>query len=1131
MRECPQCWSTVFDESEAICPICGFALAPSRPPEKVLPDHEDEAGITLSEESLLFRKQFEERSVHLPQEVLAHAEAILSSAQSELREATILLVDLCGFSRGSRHDRAEDLSRLASEFYRVCTDFILRRGGFVVKFLGDAVLSVFGAPVAFDRDVESAVLAALDILEYAEQSASSDTPMAFSIGVATGVVKSGRIEGPGGKTYDVLGDAVNLAARLQAAAGKNVILVCETTQSIIHPWFRTEPTSPLSLRNISESYVAHNVLGRKDAPSHKRPSDTPFCGREEELDMLGTFLAHPKERGVQIAHVTGEAGIGKSRLIQEALHRAQNGRRVVEWESSPAYRTILLWPILEWLRREMGLAPDDSGDKVRRAIRAYLAARVPDGASDLVLLEYVFGGPEAIAILQGIPPDRIQRNLFSLLRLLLLSRGNEGKTVLVVDDCQWLDSLSMRFLQSLAQWPDSQSLTIVLVRRSGSSSPISEAPEHLQIHLKPLSETDRMALLKSLVPMEEFLPEIRALVLSKASGNPLFVEELTRIVVETMRNNAHLNGEELKNHIVEVIPVSLRDLIQSRIDRLGARTRQVLQCASLLGLEFAFGLLDMFEIIHEGLAGHLEALRGMRYLAKRPDLRDINYYFTHGLYRDVAYSTLLEEQKRNLHGSLARHLEKALADRLPENYEILAFHFSLGGDTQKAIYYQCKAADRKVSLGVTDEGVSHYTQVINSLRSLDPTPERQILMAKILIRCGRALRTLGKAEESDEMLAGALQCAESAGNERLAIEAKIEQAVGQVWSGRLEEAREALEKLEKEASRLGANVTRALALNSLGVAEWQQGRHEAALRAFQGLADVAEAANLPQMEADAFNNAGLIYWRWNQFPQALKAFHRALALRRKASDQFGLCATLMNIGIVQEQMGKLGAARLSYQNALSLAERTGYAQGLAATESNISNIERRSGTAVSALEHALKALEFARLAEDPYLLSVSEENAGLALALAGRAEEARPHLDQALVFARKLNHPEREASARLSVLETGLDRLTSNLTGNGSPLKEINDLFRIIDDGRFPRLKPRACRLKARMLDILGADNTLTVRQYLELARDLAREANDFFEELDSWRALKDFARHRQDAELLAASTEQLGRMEQILLS
>ncbi|MCX7045429.1 MAG: tetratricopeptide repeat protein [Candidatus Sumerlaeota bacterium] len=1227
MRECPHCIVDIPNEEELSCQFCGAVLVSDGAALSSFGGAEKGPQPSPGACSVYFRRQFVECGLRLPERALRRTEEILAAAQSGLPRATILYAELPALTSAGDQPRAEPDDHPPMECYQLLSDCICRRGGFILDVMERGITAIFGAPLASDQDIASALLASLDFRDQIELCADrQDGSHAVRIGVATGSLCSSLCEGTAGKVYDLSGEAFGAAQRLQAAAGGNEILICADTQAAVHRLFETLEAAPLARRPSAIPDAAWSVIRRKPQVSLplRRAFDVPFCGREEELRaLMEELLRSPEGHPVSVIHISGEAGIGKSRLVHEALKRAGMDEAAIWWKGAPPASSILLYPVLEWLREEMGLAPGDRTEDVQRRLRHWLAERMPSEETDPLMLEYIFGVSSAVQALQGIPPDRVQRNLFGILRRLILGisahepRAAQAPVVLVADDAHWHDPLTVRFLQMLCDWPtlsdgsspksqvqnsvpnssaylssppgssvpspDSQSVIpdpsseakpprfiLFVIHRSEEAAPFKPAPDHLSLLLTPLCDADRHRLLDRIVPTEELLPEIRSLVLGRAAGNPLFLKEIGQLVREVMRNNQRLNGEALKNHIIEVIPASLRDLIQARIDRLDARLKQALQCASLLGLEFTFPLLDMFDLIGDGLKAHLRALCDMRYLeelrANGAAPNDGRFCFTHGLFRDAAYATLLEDQKRSLHLHLARRLESAFADRIQEHYELLAFHFSKAGETQKAIHYLVKAADRQMGIGGTASAIQNYKEAIFLLQEMPPTPARETLLGRILTRGARLYRITGDPAQAEEMLAGAMECAERLGNEWLLLEARLESAVMRLWQGQGSPAREQLGAVAVAAASLGAARAELTVLNAMGVIHWQQGEFDAALKAFQDLARKAERANAPHAQADAFNNAGLIYWKWGQLTQAIKAFKRALPLRRQAGDGYGLAATLQNLGIVQEQLGQAGPARRSYCSALRLAEQTGHIQTLACVEVNLSNLERRMGMIAAACEHAARAVDHAQAAQDPATKAIAEENWGLACMELGDPQEARAHFSRALALAIAGKQREEElglhlhllrldcealslrgnggsgtsasgAETRFEVRENGVDpsqyRTAESNEASGEPrpliLDSINHLMAQIEENNYADLKPRAWRLKALALETLEIENCLTTREYLKMACDFAVERGHFFEELESRKALRDYHDRHGEAHEAALHAEIIARMEAAL--
>lgn len=1068
MKECPLCFHEIFDDQSEVCPLCGSDLG------KIKPVPTPARNAAPDDAFKEFQKQFETKGIQLTKALKTGYRKLLKSSKSEMKRVTVLMVKVPLFAN--------------YDFFKLAIDCIHRRSGFVSEISENAVFALFGAPVAFDHDTESALRAALDIRECFLQELCEEDETDFRIGIATGPVQVEPDEESQGKSFHVTGATKNLAEQLMNNADSGEILICSDTEEITRRAFKLEETPSLSLNEISDNYTAYRLLGQKDREAPLHIFETAFCGRQKEIASLKSHLNEKNGFYGKAVFIEGEAGIGKSRLLEEVLKDLET--KPSWWKASPFTSTIMLHPVIQWLRDEIGIGVNDSAKSISRAIHNYLCEESDNDESDPLLLEYLFGIPEAI---MGMPPERVQKNLFALLRKILFRRQKgDGRFILVADDVQWYDALTVKFIQTLSEWPDSSDQILIFLSRPGSDPIIKREKAHLHIRLEPMDRQERACLLRELTLPKEFLPEIREVITSRATGNPLFLEEMTQLVRAVSMENNHLNGEVLKNRIIEVIPVSLQDLIQSRIDRLETRLRHVLQCASVLGLDFMFSIIGMFEIIRENLEDNLHALKALRYIEEQPQPSDISYCFTHEMFRDAAYSTLLKEQKQRLHANIARRLEEVFSDRIPEYAELLAYHYCRAKRPHKAIYYLVKAADRQAGLGGNSNALENYDTAIDLLETMPSSHGRIILMARLLIYSARLQRKMGYIEEAKERLEAALDCAGKLNNERLALEANLEKAAIMVFNGEKEDAAKILDEIIRESVRLNSKNPEMVALLSLGVIKWREGEFDSALKQFQTLAKIAERETVLHVEADAFNNSGLIYWKWGELSQAQRALKRALPLRRKISDKFGLCATLMNLGIIQEQMGKVGSALESYRASLKMAKETGYAQAMAAIQSNLSNLQRRVGNAVSALEHALSAIEYAKMAGDPKIEADALENAGLAHLDLDQFENAEQNLVSGMKLAKEHSQEERLISIRISMLELKIAQ------GRKSPdmLDQINSVLTSLQDKNYPENLSRAYRIKAELLNALDRKNQHTVHDYLKMAHEIAKNTKNIFEEI-----------------------------------
>jgi len=1194
LRECVVCFETVLTGATH-CPVCGAEMvrvAPRGPLGFAEAAQRERAVVEeLDEFQLQFRKQFEGRGIHISESELRRAERILSNATAELRKASVLFVDLRGFSRLGRSLSAEQLGKMLEPYYHLCTSAVVRHRGFSVKVLGDGILAVFGAPVAYDRDCESCIRAALEIRDSVGQLPPvAGRPVEVSIGVATGEVLSAHVEAGGRGAYDVVGAAVNLAQRLQSAADPGEILTCRDTHTLVGQFFECKKTGPLSLKNVAHRYVAYVVLEEKGQKVLRRSLDIPFCGRQAERAQLQALLDEVEQShgragvlppsggagilpAIRVVHVVGEPGIGKSRLVDEALSDCAERFTTLRGECAPHGQSVLFYPILDWVRSLLGIAPGDSLAIVAGKIAKFVQKHTFLDDVDATLLGYLFSLPHSIEAFVGLPVERIQKNLFAVLRRIAENLAASRPVILALDDLQWIDSLSRQWIEQLIEQQPPVALALILIYRSDGEKIFHPSRGEIRIHLRQLAQRHRSQILQAILPLREFLPEIREAILSRSSGNPLFMQEMVKLVTDFIAENGPNGVKEIRNNIVNVVPASLQHLIQARIDKLSERTKAVLQCGAVLGQRFALSLIELFEIIREGLLEQLYTLKGQRFLEETRTPGDIEYLFIHSLMQEVAYSTLLRDQRERLHQYVAERIERQFADRLSEFYDLLAYHYSRTPNSDKTAYYLIKSGDRSAAMNAATEAIDKYQQAVGLLHEMEPTDARLAQLGRVLVRMARMHRMVGRSDDAFEALESALKLAGELGNNHLATDANIEMGIMRLVTGRFGEAVESFSQALALSRQTRQTRAEAICLNSLGVVQWHEGHLEDALSYFQSVLELLKSNPITSIEADVYNNVGLIEWRWGQYTEALKNFRRAVPLRHRCHDRFGLVATLLNIGIIEEQLGRMNTSYKSYVNALGLARQLDFLQAQGVLETNLSNWARRSGRLAEALDHAARSVELARRAHDRRTQVFGIENLGLAYRVMGNAVEARRHLDRALTLALRIGERERAIALRLHLADLDLAELeTQNSkretqdqskpqapypkpdTRNSIPeastrlLRRMNALFRQIEKRGYRDLLPQVCRLKGRCLESLEAqhsalrtqdsisdtrhskpdardsvpstqDSALSL-QYYTLSLEHAVALQNIHEELESLEALEGYHRRRgSDAE--AARFEQ----------
>ena len=1123
MRECLRCFKNIFDEATEACPNCGGRISLKN---TIGESSIKEAGGISGEEIREYHKSLALEGVCFPQDMIAREAGFLKASAGPKPRVSLLSASLNRRSIRKLDSGIsdEDYKEKFDEFIRICSYCIFEHGGFIADLQDHSLVAVFGGPGFLDQDTISAVESGLEIRNYCRRSRLEESnDCCAGVAVTTGSIVIRKAKNSDKKPYEIRGRTASRAIDLSRNAREDELIIDSTTSEVIGRDFDMEEADS-HYGTAAGNGKFYRVIRAREKPEIPESEQTPFTGRKKEKEQLEKFfLSETKENESLTAHLSGEPGIGKTRLTNEALKSVETKEGVVFLRGDETASGIMFYPIINYIREKVGLEPEAPGNLVKKMLEKYVRGHYSCDDSDSLLLEYFFGVPEAVEKLKDVPSDRMEKNIFSMLRRFITPR-NHG-VILILDDAHAFDEGANSFLRRLRKWPGKSGIKILQIYRKHRHPPLKRNKEDLKIILRDLSAREKRQILKHIIPVEDFLPEIRKTVLSRSGGNPLFMEEMVQIIREEASSNPNLDGELLVNRIIEVIPESLSDLIRSRMDRLEQKTKQTLQHLSLLGPEFCFSALEMFDEIHDGLTEHLHILCARKYLSEFRRKSGLRFRFNHNLIRETAYASLQPEQKKTLHREIGYRMEEYLSNRLPEYYELLAFHFGRGEQKNKALYYLIKSGDRESGLGDDSNAARNYAEVIEILRGLPPEPDAIAQMSRVLTDYAHLRRKNGENQEAMEMLESARQCAGKIENAYLLLQAELETAITSLWMGRLDAAEKQLLKLRKDASELNNISAEMIINNSLGVIYWRRGEFKKALHEFQALASISGEAGDFQIQADAFNNAGLIFWRWEQYSHALKAYRRALPLRRMVNDLFGECATLMNMGIIEEQRGEIGSAHKHYLNAVRLAEKTGYIQALSAAESNLSNLERRAGTLTAALEHADNAVRFSRLSNDPLLMSIGEENRGLALYKKGYLKSSKESLDHALKLAKKQKNPERQISVRLSLLERALEEKNPRK----SIPDEINDILTEVEKRHYPDLLPRIYRLKSQILQKFGEDSGDMELDYLIKSREISRNSGYILEEIDSLNVMLSWARAKRDHDKFREWEQDMNRLRKVI--
>jgi class 3 adenylate cyclase/predicted ATPase len=740
---CPQCGAELpRDPDVRFCFKCGREIEPLPEAPGVVPG-------TLAERlQRLVPKEFAERLL-----------ATRGQVAGERRVVTILFSDVKGSTAMAEDLDPEDVMEIMDGAFDVLIAPIYRYEGTLARLMGDAVLAFFGAPIAHEDDPERACRAALEIVEgakaYAARLEEERGISGFNVrvGINTGLVVVGEVGSDLRVEYTAMGDAVNLAARMEGAAEPGTVLITEDTHKLIAALFETEALGPVQVKGKAEPVSVYRVLAAKEVPGKVRGIaglESPLVGRQAEFASLQEALGRLQAGVGGIVTIVGEAGIGKSRLVAEL--RNQNLAKVSEPSqglASPqwvegrclSYGTsiaYLLW--LDVLRGLLGVTPEGPLARVREVLRERVEALCPESLDQVYpYLARLMSLPleeGTQALLRGLDGTQLKANIFQALETMLKCAADEDPLVVVCEDLHWADPTSIEVLEQLLPVTDRAPLLMMCVFRPekehGSwrlreTAAREYGHRHTDLWLEPLSAAQSETLVRNLLRLETLPQELRTRMLSQAEGNPFYVEEIIRSLINegAIVEEKATGRWRATREVGEIsIPDMLQGVLMARIDRLEEETKRVLQMASVIGRVFLYRVLA--EIAEEGwrLDDRLLTLQREEMIRERARIPELEYIFKHELTREAAYNGLLKKERRVFHRQVAEALERLFPERVEEQAGLLAHHWEWAHEPAKAIGYLQQAGQQAVRVSANQEAIAHFTRALDLLQTLPDTPQR-----------------------------------------------------------------------------------------------------------------------------------------------------------------------------------------------------------------------------------------------------------------------------------------------------------------------------------------------------------------------------------------------------------------------
>jgi class 3 adenylate cyclase/predicted ATPase len=676
---------------------------------------------------------------------------------AERRQLTVMFCDLVGSTALSARLDPEDMREIIGAYHRSCAEQITKAGGFVAKYMGDGVLAYFGYPQAHEHDAERAVLAGLALVEAVPKLTTAvSTALHVRIGIATGLVVVGDLIGSGeAQERGVVGDTPNLAARLQALAEPNMVVIADSTRKLLGNLFELRDLGPQDLKGIAGPTRAWAALRASSVESRfdalHMTNLTALVGREEEFEALLRRWSRAKTGEGQVVLISGEAGIGKSRLTAALMERldAETHTRL-RYFCSPQHTDSALHPIIGQMERAAGLAYNDRPqvklDKLDAAL-AQTSTSPEDAALFAEMLSLANNGRHRA--LELSPEQRRQRTLEAL-STQLAALARQQPVLMIFEDAHWADPTSLEVLGRIVDRIKTLPALMIVTFRPEFNAPWVGQSHVMSLTLNRLGEREAAAIIARLFGNKELPADVMTKIVERTDGIPLFVEEMTKAVLEAESEGEARRTAAAVPSPALAVPASLHASLMARLDRLGP-AKEVAQIGAAIGREFSHALLAVVVPKPEAeLRLALDRLIEAGLLFRQGIPPHATYLFKHALVQDAAYGTLLREPRRALHARIAETLETQFAEIAESQPELLARHCTEAGLIEKAAGLWGKAGQRSLTRSALVEGGEQLKRALDQIATTPVTPALRREEIKLEVAFANVLALTGDLMDGKE---------------------------------------------------------------------------------------------------------------------------------------------------------------------------------------------------------------------------------------------------------------------------------------------------------------------------------------------------------------------------------------------
>jgi len=908
LKFCNQCGNKL----EVTCPKCGNMNAPG---SKFC----GECGHNLREPSETPPIDFDQPQSYTPKHLADKILTTRGAIEGERKLVTVLFADAVNYTAMSETLDPEEVHRIMDECLFILMDQVHLYEGTINQFTGDGIMALFGAPIAHEDHAQRACHTALTIQEalvgYAEKlKKNSGIDFKMRIGINSGLVIVGAIGDDLQMDYTAIGDTVNLSSRMESMATPGGTLVSGNTHRLVRDFFEFESLGKIEVKGKKEPQEAFELIKAGEVETRIGASVakglTQFVGRKNSMPTLLNVFDKVKSGLGQVVGLVGEAGVGKSRLLHEMRNRLPPDEyiylegRCLQYGSSMAYL-----PVLYILRSYLDINEGDHEFLIKKkmddkilGLDEKLKAVIPPFQSLLSLKV----DDEGFAKLE---PNLKRERTFEALRDILIRGSQERPLILAIEDIHWIDKTSEAFFDYMIGGMANTPILLILLYRPEYTHSWGSKSYYTKVGLDQLGTASSSELVKLILEEGEVAPELRQLILNRAAGNPLFIEEFTHTLLENGSIERKNERYVLSGKASDIqVPETIQGIIAARMDRLEDNLKRTMQIASVIGRDFAFRILQAITEMHEGLKPYLLNLQGLEFICEKRLFPELEYIFKHALTQEVAYNSLLLKRRKEIHAKIGGAIEAIYPERLEESYEVLAYHYGHSANTDKAVEYLDLANQKAAKLNAVQEAKTYLDEAMDLLDTMPDTDVNRQRRISLLVNQDIVFLMLFRSPEYYDLLTHYEPMARELGNPELlgAFYARLGHC--EYSFGSFDHAIQTLTKAAELAEASGNTEDAGYAYVWLGWSHVDKGDYYRALALKEDVFRTMKPRFNLRLHTYALSVASRACSYLGHWDRAVKEGQKALSVAQEGSDNSLISWSAWNLSIAYSWRGDLAQA-------------------------------------------------------------------------------------------------------------------------------------------------------------------------------------------------------------------------------